>query len=397
MILSFCRGGGLFSHQQDVAKLVSRKWLIVVGVVLAVFFALIGVFQFVAKPMLIKQYIASHKPPPVTVSAVVAKSQSWEPFVTAIGTFDAVNGVAIAPQIAGRVKDILFESGQVVKQGTLLVRLDTSVEEADLKEARANLKLAELDYARSKELASRGNLAQANLDKARATRDAAEARVERIQAQITQKRIAAPFTGRLGIRKISLGEYVSAGAQIVTLQALDPIFVNFSLPEQELPRLKTGQTVKVSVGGFPGEIFTGKITSLDAQVNKATRNILVQATVPNADAKLLPGMFADVEVVLSGARQLVSVPQTAISYSLYGDSVYVVVAKGKGKDDKPALAAERRFVKVGDRRGDEIAILDGIKSGERVVTSGQIKLRPGAAVVIDNSVALKPETPRPLP
>lgn len=384
-------------HQQGVTKSVSRKWLIVVGVALTVFFALIGAFQLVAKPMLIKQFIAKNKPPPVTVSAVVAKSRSWQPFVTAIGSFDAVNGVAIAPQVAGRVKDILFESGQVVKAGTPLVLLDTSVEEADLKEAQANLKLAELEYARGRELASRGNMAQANLDKARATRDAAEARVERIQAQITQKKIVAPFTGRLGIRKISLGEYVSAGAQIVTLQAFDPIFVNFSLPEQELPRLRTGQAVKVSVGGFPGTVFSGTVTSLDAQVNKTTRNILVQATIPNPDAKLLPGMFADVEVVLSGARDLVSVPQTAISYSLYGDSVYVVVEKGKGKDDKPDLAVERRFVKVGDRRGDEIAILDGVKTGERVVTSGQIKLRPGAAVVIDNSVALKPESPRPLP
>lgn len=374
------------------------KRFIIVGILLAVVFGGLAVFQYVIKPQLIADFVGGMKPPPVTISATKAKTEAWQPTLSSIGTMAATRGVSVSPVVGGRVKSIHFESGQSVRQGALLVALDDSIEQAQLKESQSALKLTELDFQRGLELFQKDNFAKASLDKARAQRDQAEAKVESLQATIRQKKILAPFSGRLGIRQVNLGQYLSPGTAIVPLQALDPIYVNFSLPETDLPKLNTGQTVMLKVDGYPGESFRGQITSIDVEVNQSTRNILVQATLRNPGSKLVPGMFATVEVLYADAIEQVTVPQTAISYSLYGDSVFVVVeGKAEKEGEKPPLVVQRRGVKVGPRRGDSVAILSGLKAGDSVVTSGQIKLQNGARVAVSDAVDLSPPTDRPKP
>jgi membrane fusion protein (multidrug efflux system) len=374
------------------------KRFIIVGILLAVVFGGLAVFQYVVKPKLIAQVMSGNKPPPVTVSATKAKLVPWQPTLTSVGTMEATRGVSVSPLVAGRVRSIHFKSGQQVTVGTLLVTLDDSIEQAQLKEAQSALKLAELDYQRGLELYQKQNYAKASLDKARAQRDQNEAKVESLRATIRQKKIHAPFTGRLGIRQVNLGQFLSPGTAIVPLQALDPIFVNFSLPETDVPKVQVGQTVILTVDGYPGETFRGRITSIDSEVNQSTRNILVQATLRNPGSKLVPGMFANVSVRYTDEVKRVTVPQTAIAYSLYGDSVFVIVTgKPEKEGGKPVMTVQRRAVKVGARRGDVIAVLSGLKAGETVATSGQIKLRNGARVTISNDVKLSPPKVRPKP
>jgi membrane fusion protein, multidrug efflux system len=374
------------------------KRFIIVGAILAVVFGGLAVLQYVVKPKLIASFVAGRKPPPVTISATKAALQPWQPELSSIGTMAATRGVSVSPQVGGRVKSIHFESGQSVTAGTLLVTLDDSIELAQLKEAQAALKLSELDFQRGLELYQKNNYAKANLDKARAQRDQNEAKVESLEATIRQKRIRAPFTGRLGIRQVNLGQYLSPGTAIVPLQALDPIFVNFWLPETDLPKLKVGLKVILTFDGYPGETFQGQITSIDAEVNQSTRNIQVQATLRNPDSKLLPGMFANITVQYAAEVKRVTVPQTAIAYSLYGDSVFVVErAKPAKAGGEPGMTVQRRGVTVGPRRGDKVAILSGLEAGEMVVTSGQIKLQNGARVTISDEVELAPLKPRPKP
>lgn len=356
------------------------------------------------KAGLIRQAVMSSPRPPVPVTTQEAKAEVWPAFIRTIGTVEAVKGVTIAPQVAGRVSAILFESGQFVRQGTPLVKLDVSVEEAELKEAQAQLNLAQLTLARAQELAERGNMSQANLDNSRAQREAAQARVERITASIALKTLVAPFEGRLGIRQVNLGQYVAAGTALVSLQSQDPIYVNFSVPERELPRLKLGQRVTARVDGLEEDRFEGEVTSIDAKIDQTTRNILVQAQFPNPAGKLVPGMFANLRVRLSEETKFVVVPETSVSYSLYGDSVFVVVpAKDKdGKpimqaDGKPAQGFERRFVRVGERRSGQVGLTEGVAAGETVITSGQIRLVPGVLVTVDNRLGLKPPAERSRP
>lgn len=374
------------------------KRFIIVGILLAVVFGGLAVFNYVLKPALIAQFVASRKPPPATISATKAVLAPWQPTLTSIGTLAATRGVSVSPEVGGRVIAIHFKSGEMVTVGTLLVQLDDSIERAQLKEQQAALKLAELNFQRGLDLYQKNNYSKANLDTARAQRDQAEAKVESLKATIRQKKIRAPFTGRLGIRQINLGQFVSPGTAIVPLQALDPIFVNFSLPEADLPKLQVGQTVTMTMDGYPGETFRGRITSLNAEVNQSTRAILAQATMRNPGSKLLPGMFANVSVLYSSEVKRVTVPRTAIAYSLYGDSVFVVEpAKPAKAGEKPELVVHRRGVKVGPRKGEVVAVLSGLKAGETVVTSGQIKLHNGAPVRIDNKVRLTPPKVRPKP
>jgi membrane fusion protein, multidrug efflux system len=356
------------------------------------------------KAGLIRQAVMASPRPPVPVTTAVAKEEIWPAYIRTIGTVEAVRGVTIAPQVAGRVSAILFDSGQFVRQGTPLVKLDSSVEEAELKEAQAQLNLAQLTLARAQELAERGNMSQANLDNARAQREAAQARLERISASIALKTLVAPFEGRLGIRQVNLGQYVAAGTGLVSLQSQDPIFVNFTVPERELPRLKNGQRVTARVDGLGEERFEGEITSIDAKIDQTTRNILVQAQFANPAGKLVPGMFANLRVRLSEQAKVLVVPETAVSYSLYGDSVYVVVpakdAAGKPvmhPDGKPALGFERRFVRVVERRSGTVGLSEGVAVDETVITSGQIRLVPGVRVTIDNRVGLNPPAERSRP
>jgi membrane fusion protein (multidrug efflux system) len=278
------------------------------------------------------------------------------------------------------------------------------VEQADLQEAQAQLKLAQLNLSRSSEMAERGNTSQATLDRSRADRDAAQARVDRIEANIALKTIRAPFDGRLGIRQVNLGQYLAPGTPIVWLQTIDPIYLNFAMPERDLPRLAVGQRVTLRLDGMREERQEGRITTIDARIDQNSRNITVQATVPNPDGRLVPGMFAEVRVRVGEDQQFVTVPQTSVSYSLYGDSVFVVVPM-KAPDGKPAMDAqgkplltvERRFVRVGDKRDSDAAILEGIAENDVVVTSGQIRLNPGVRVVINNSIGVTPPAERPRP
>lgn len=382
-----------------------KRYYVIVIVALLVVFGGLAVFNYVLKPMFIAQFVAKFlAQPPVPVSVAAAREESWQGELAGIGTIEAQRGVTLAPQIAGRVEAILFQSGQWVKAGETVVKLDDSTERAQLQAALADQRLKELNLVRARELAERGNMAQANLDQAVAQRDQAAAQVELIRAQITQKTIVAPFAGRLGIRQANLGQYLAAGAAIVTLQSVDPIFVNFTLPEREIPRLKVGQAVRTTVEGLQGKVFRGAISSLDAKVDEATRNILVQATFDNKDGALVPGMFARLKVDLAEIRKLVVVPETAVSFSLYGDSVYVVVEKkdkdGKvltGADGKPQLAVERRFIRVAERRDGKAGLSEGVKPGERVVISGQTRLQPNAAVTIDERPTLVPPKERQKP
>jgi membrane fusion protein (multidrug efflux system) len=350
---------------------------------------------------MIKGFIAAGGQPPVTVETEKARTERWQPQLPAIGTLRAVQGVDIASEVGGIVREINFDSGQLVTEGTILVKLDDAVEQADLKSGQAQLRLAELELARQEELLRRKNTSQTTFDTARATRDTAAAVVDRIRAIIEQKSIKAAFGGRLGIRNVDLGQYVSAGDAMVTLQRLSPIYVDFPVPEQELGRLSIGEAVEVTVDSETDRTFAGEVESIDAKVNQATRNVLVRARIENRDARLLPGMFADVRVIGGDAKDVVTLPRTAVTYSLYGDSIYVVVEapvekSGGAAKSEPRLIVDRRFVRVGETRGDRVSILDGVKEGEQVVIAGQIKLRPKAHVVVDNSDTLKPPAKRPL-
>jgi membrane fusion protein (multidrug efflux system) len=288
-----------------------------------------------------------------------------------------------------------------VPKGAPLVQIDDSTEQADVKSNEAALKNADVALQRQRQLITGGNTPQANLDTALATRDQAAAATERTRAIIAQKAVVAPFAGRLGIRRIDVGQYVSPGTMLVTLQQLDPIYVDFSLPEQNLADLKPGQTVETSVDAYPGTTFKGSIKFIDARVSADTRNVLIRGELPNPQKKLLPGMFANVNVLAGAPKEVVTLPRTSITYSLYGDSVYVLTPAppkaGEAQATAPdqLFAIERRFVRPGDTREDKVAINEGIKPGELVVSEGQIKLQPNARVRVDPNAGLQPQNPRP--
>jgi membrane fusion protein (multidrug efflux system) len=352
-------------------------------------------FQFKVKPSMVAGFMAKMPRPVSGVSVEEARSETWTPRLAAIGSFKAVPGIDVAGQLAGIIAEVAVKNGQDVPKGALLFRIDDAIEQAELKSNAATLKNAEVAYQRQQSLLSRGVAAQANLDAAVAARDTAAAAVERAKVIIAQKTILAPFAGRIGIRKVDVGQYVAAGAPLVTLQQLDPIYIDFAAPEQFFSDLAIGQTVTAQVDLLGGLKVTGKIVNLDARVDRETRTLLVRAEMGNPDKKVLPGMFGNVEVEAGKPRDVVSVPRTAISYSLYGDSVYVVVPQ----DDKEAngpLRAERRFVRLGDTRDERVAITEGVKPGDKVVTQGQIKLQPNAPVTIQANSGLPPQKPLPL-
>jgi RND family efflux transporter MFP subunit len=291
------------------------------------------------------------------------------------------------------VSAIHFQSGDDVAAGAPLVDLDTSVEEADLANGQAQLKNANVTLDRARALIANGNTPQSTVDAALAARDSAAAAVERTRAVIAEKTIKAPFAGRLGLRNVDLGQYVGAGVSLTTLQQLDPIYVDFSAPEGALATLAVGQETTLSVDAQPGRAFTGKVTAIDARVSSESRNVTVRVQFDNADHKLLPGMFADITVTIGAPTYVLTAPRTAIVYSLYGNNAFVVVPAKEGG----GLAVDRRFIRVGAVRGERIAILDGLKVGDKVVTAGQIKLQQNSPVTIDQGDSLPPpaETPKP--
>jgi membrane fusion protein (multidrug efflux system) len=364
-------------------------------------------FQFVIKPNLVKGFIsASFAPKPTAVTAEAARVEQWPPELTAIGTLRAIKGVAIAPQAAGVVTAIHFESGDDVEAGALLINIDDSVEEADLANGLAQLTNAEVTLNRQKTLVVKGNTPQSNVDAALAARDEAAATVLHTRAIIAQKAIKAPFSGRLGLRNVDLGQYVAVGTSLVTLQQLDPIYADFPVPEGALSTLAAGQGVSMTVDAIPGRNFTGKIEAIDARVSADSRNVIARAAFANPDRKLLPGMFANLTATTGDPAAVLTLPRTAIVYSLYGDNIFVVTpapshggaqAAAADKGGANGLIVERRFVRLGAVRGERIAVEEGVKAGERVVTAGQIKLQANMPVRIDETPALPPpaETPRP--
>lgn len=379
------------------------KRFLIAFVILAVFVGGLAYFQLVFKPQMIKTFLSSQVPPPATITAEPAKAEEWIERLPAIGTLIASQGVDVAAQVSGIVTDIGFESGQDVPENYKLVQLDVAVELADLTSAEATLREADVAYKRQTDLLRRSVASEANVDTALAKRDTAAAAVNRIKALIAQKSINAPFAGRLGIRKVELGQYISPGLTMVTLQALDPIWVDFPMPEQDIGKLQVGQKIELTVDAFPGEVFVGTVASLDARVSQETRTLLVRGTLPNPSRKLLPGMFANVAVLAGAPKKVVAVPRTALTYSLYGDSVYVAkpeetsaeTAEAAPPQSEQIFVVERRYVKAGQERGDLVAITSGLAAGEDVVTTGQIKLNNGSRVKIDNSQALKPPAELP--
>ena len=378
----------------------SRRFIIT-GLIAGLLLAGLAWFNFSFKPNMIKGFLSAQVPPPATVTSEAARSEKWIEQLHSIGTLISSHGVDMTSQVAGIVTEVYLESGAEAALGTKLVQLDVAVELADLASAKATLQEAEVSFQRQQDLINKRVTSEANLDTARAKRDTASAAVNKIQAVIAQKTILAPVSGRLGIRKVERGQYVSPGMVLVTLQQLDPIRADFPMPEQLISKLRVGQKLEVSVDTFPGEVFKGEIESLDARVSQDTRTLLVRGSLPNGLRKLLPGMFANVVVLAGAPRDVVTVPRTAVTYSLYGDSVYVVKSepagdpKGDAKTDAPArpkVTADRRFVKAGEAREDRVSLTSGVDAGEQVVTTGQLKLNPGAAIHVDNTQPLiRPE------
>lgn len=359
-----------------------KKMLLIVSLVFGTIF-----IWWACKKILFTYFMGHYVPPPITVSASIAKIKNWQTYLTSVGTLTAINGVDISSEAPGIVNEIRFESGQFVKKGDVLVVLDTTVEQAQLKDNLAQAKLAKLNYDRNKLLTEKHVVSQAQLDQLTAQLEEATAGVEQIQAKIKQKTITAPFDGKIGIRSIDLGQYVSAGTSMVTLQSLDPLYVQFNLPEQYLDKLHLQQSIEVTVNLASGKSLMGIINAINSKVDQATRNVLVQGTIPNRDFQLYPGMYAFVKVLLPEKINVITLPQTAISYSLHGDSVFLIKSE-KDPNGNPILKAYRQYVRVGERRTDEVSVLDGIKEGDQIVTSGQLKLQNGSHVVINNSVEL---------
>lgn len=337
---------------------------------------------------------SASQPPPEPVTATQVKSASWENLLPAVGSLTAVQGVTVAAELPGKVSQIAFDSGTKVAAGDLLVRQDTSVEQARMSGAEAAVTLAKANLKRSSELVAIKAVSQNEMDTAVANNQQAISDLANLQATIDKKNIRAPFAGRLGIRQINLGQMLNAGAEIVTLQALDPIFVDFQLPQQEYGKLQTGLTLRVTSDALPGKVVEGRISTINPKVEEATRNIRVQGTIRNPDELLRPGMYVDVAVVLPTRKALLEIPVTAVKYAPYGDSVFVV-EDGKPDPQKKAdsqavgKVLRQQFVHLGRKQGDFVEVDSGLKDGETVVTTGVFKYRNGQAVKIDNT--LQPE------
>ena len=353
--------------------------LILVGAVLG------GLFSF--KTFVngkIKEAMAGMANMPQTVSATKAESSDWQPKIDAVGTLRAVRGAELSLEVPGVVETISFQSGDDVKAGQVLLTLRKEDEEARLQSLEATASLAQITYDRDLKQLKAQAISQAIVDNDEANLRNARAQVAVQKAILDKKTLRAPFDGKLGLRQVDLGQFLAAGTMIATLQSLDPIFVDFLLPQQAVAQIAVGDKVRAKVDAFPGRTFQGEITAINPKIETGSRNVQVRATLPNADQKLMPGMFATVELDTGAAQRLVTLPQTAVSYNPYGSLVYLVDDKGKGADAKPELVARQVFVTTGATRGDQVAILKGVSEGDTVVTSGQIKLRNGVPVLVDN-------------
>jgi membrane fusion protein, multidrug efflux system len=356
------------------------RWFIIVGLLLALLVgALVGFNAF--RSHMIAQFFANNKPPPAAVTVAEAKSEVIPNLLKAVGDLAAVHQVNVTSDVNGRITDIMFTAGSTVKAGTPLVQLFDSPEQGDLASFKAQAVVAQLNLDRAKQLASRQFGPQATVDTTQAAFDQAQAGIARTEAVISQKLVRAPFDGDLGVRHVEVGQYLTAGTQIVSLTDLSQLYLNFTTTEKDSATLKVGQTVRVIVDAYPGRRFEGKLTTIEPQINTDTRNIRVQATIDNPEHILKPGMFATTTVVLPDKPAVVTVPETAVDYTLYGDSVYLIT-ETKTDDGKTDLKAVRTFVRTGDRIDGRAVILSGLNPGDRVVAVGQLKLQSGAAVAI---------------
>jgi membrane fusion protein (multidrug efflux system) len=360
----------------------AKRMFLMLGVT-AVLLTALGFVKF--KQVQSAVQAASFQPPPEAVTSVVVKREVWPSTTGVIGTMEAVRGVMVSADLPGSVARINFDSGKSVRAGDILVELDTRQERAQLAALEAQRDLAKVNFARMEQLVKQGVISRMEYDQATAQQRQTEANVGEIRATIERKTIRAPFSGTLGIRKINLGQYLSAGSAVVQLQALNPIYVNFGLPQQALGQVRVGRNLRVTSDDLAGKTFTGRVTAIDSVVDAATRNVQVQATLSNPEGKLQPGMFVQVEVALGESRSVVTLPASAISYAPYGDSVYVITDL-KDPKGQPYRGVRQQFVKVEGSRGDQVGIVSGLNPGDEVVTSGVFKLRNGAAVQVNNKV-----------
>lgn len=372
------------------------KRMVIMLVALGVLFG--GIFGYKTfMGMMMKKYMSAGGIPPVTVTAVKATYQNWQPQLKAVGSLRAVRGVDVASEIEGLVRSVHFNSGDEVKTGQLLVQLNADSDIAQLHAFEAAADLAQSVYDRDKKQFAVQAISQATLDADAADLKGKRALVAQQEALVDKKSIHAPFAGRLGISYVNPGQYVNAGDKIATLQSLDSIYIDFTLPQQELSRISQGQTASASTDTYPGKIFRGKITAINPKVDPQTRNVQIEATMANPKHELLPGMYASVEVQAGEMQRYLTLPRTAVTFNPYGETVYIVEEKGRDKTGKPALFARQTFVTIGPSRGDQVVILTGIKAGDLVVSSGQLKLKSGSPIIINNQIQpLSDAAPNPV-
>jgi membrane fusion protein (multidrug efflux system) len=389
----------------DVARAVStrpkqsnakpRRKGIVIAIALLV---TICVFAFGIKALQIGKMMSTPQTmPPTTVSSVSVKEEDWAPRLTAVGSVSAVQGAVVSAELAGVVSEINFENGGEAKKGEVLMKLDASQEEALLRSAEAEAQLAQTDLERSRDLAMKKVVSSAELDSAQSKFRRLNAVVDQVRSSIAKKTLIAPFDGQLGIRQVNVGQMINAGQQVVPLTSLDPVFADFALPQQYFGQLTPGLEVHVTTDAIPGRVFNGKLTAINSMVDSSTRNITLQATLDNSDHALRPGMFAKAEVMLPEKHKTLVVPGSAISYAPFGDSVFVIEKKKDEKTGKESQVIRQQFVRVGEGRGDLVAITQGLKAGETIVSTGVFKLRNGMTVTINNDLAPNPQVnPHPI-
>lgn len=338
---------------------------------------------------------AAFQPPPEAVTTIVAKQETWPSTLSVVGTMAAIHGVTVSADLPGTVDQIKFDSGKWVQEGEVLVELDTRQERAQLAAMEAQRELTKINYARMQQLVNEGVISRMDYDKAMADQKQADANAAEVRATIARKTIRAPFSGVLGIRQVNLGQYLAAGTAIVPLQSLNPIYVNFSVPQQEVGNVQVGRNARITTDALASLEFTGRVSAIDSVVDQTTRNVQVQATLANPQGKLRPGMFVQVEVGVGAKRSVLPLPASAISYAPFGDSVFIVTDL-KGPNGQTYRGVRQQFVKVEGARGDQVAVVSGLKPGDEVVTSGVFKLRNGGAVSVNNKV--QPENnPAPAP
>jgi membrane fusion protein (multidrug efflux system) len=384
----------------DIAKPVKTQMkskLKTMGVAVGGLIALILVIVGLKGLQIGKMMSTPNVMPPTTVSSATVKEEDWAPTLSAVGSISAVQGAVVSSELAGVVSQIAFENGGTAKKGDLLVQLDASAEEALLRSAEAEAELARQDLERARGLASQKVVSKAELDAAQSKFNRLNAVVDQMRSNIRKKTIIAPFDGQLGIRQVNVGQMINAGQQVVPLTSLDPVFADFALPQQYLGQLKPGLEVDVTTDALPDRVFSGKLTAINSMVDSSTRNITLQATLENPDHVLRPGMFAKAEVTLPEKHKTLVVPGSAISYAPFGDSVFVIDKQKDEKTGKESQVIRQQFVRVGEARGDFVAITQGLKAGDIVVGTGVFKLRNGMTVTINNDLAPKPQiNPKPV-